>query len=531
MAVRYRQLEGPQAVDTGPHPTGASQAAAALANTLSGFADVGFDFAANQLNKAGQKAGASAAGDKQPLKTGIASLTTFGQAYNNAALRSYAIKAEIDAEDTAARLEVEAGNDPEVFKSTFGAAMRGTLKEAPEEARGVLSEIYQKRLGAGTARLIQGQTAELRGKARTDIAEGIARTTDRVANLRASDNEADLQESDEEELKLKLLVDAAEADGTLSRTEALSVRQDAQRSITKQTVSARFRKELDNPYGKPVDFIRRLKEANKQSEALPPAEEGKLVDSLISDLQESNALASADRAASAADIKSRYETGDRQATSLLLSGKLNQSTIRQMVDNQDLEPSTARTLLNELQSADSAQNDDPRVAFNARVNLLEYSEQDLKTMRGLTFKTRGDLIEKRRQEATGWKGTQVAREATARIDRALGLPEGGFLSGLLSTEQSNQRDRALSQLYDVVDALPPAERQAAVLGKSEEIISKVIRTNKVGEAANLRSRLADLVKRSGDPSEMNDEKRKRFESNKKRLEDGIAKAEQEAARK
>lgn len=531
MPVRYRQLEAPAQIDTSRLESGDSQAAAALAQTLAGFADTGFKIAADQSAKKGGLAGASAAADKAELKKGLASMTAYGKAYNNAALRSYAVKAEADVEDQAARLEVEAANDPEKFRATLGASLRGAVKEAPQEAVPLIQEAYARRLSSGTQRLIAGQATEFRNKARIDTAEGIQRATDRIARLRSSDDPRDSQEADEEELKLDMLFIAAESDGTLTKVEALSARQDSARSVTKQTVQARFANELDNPYGNPVKFIERLRKANLESEALPPEEEKKLVGALLADLQQKNSLDGLKQAQSAADIKARYQAGDKQATSLLLSGRLDRRTILDMVNSQDLEPSVGRTLLNELQSADGAQNDDPQVAFKTRVNLLDYSEQDIATMRGLTYKTRADLIDKRRQEAQGWKGTQVAREASARIDRALGLPEGGFQSGLLTAEQAEQRDRALSQWYDVVDALPPNERQAAVLKSAEEIIGKVIRNNKAGEAQRLRSRLQDLIKRSGDPADMGAENRKVFEANKKRLEDGIAKAEQEAARK
>lgn len=530
MPTRYRQLEAPAQVDTSRFESGDAQAARSLAQTLSGFADVGFSIASEQMAKRGSAEGLSAAMTGQPLKKGPSSLTAYGKAYNNSALRSYAIKAEADAEDTAVRLEVEAGNDPEKFKATFGAAMRGALKEAPQEAVGVLQEIYGKRLSNGTQRLIQAQTVELRNKSRTDTSEGIARTTDRVANLRASDKPEDALEADEEELKLQLLIDGAELDGTLSRTEALSARQDAARSIVKQTVSARFRKELDNPYGNPIGFIQRLQQANRDNEALPPAEEEKLLSELLADLQQQNSIDSAARRQEEAEVKARYAAGDKSATQLLLSGQLNQQTLLKMVEAQELEPTTARTLLNELQSAEAAKRDDESVAFRARVNLLSYEESDLATMRGLTKKTRADLILKRREEAQGWKGTQAAREASARIDRALGIPEGGFLSGLLTGEQAEQRDRALSQWYDIVDSLPPAERQAAVLRSAEEIIGKVIRTNKATEAQTLRSRREALIKRTGNPEDMSKAERARFESNLKRIDDAIAKAEQEAAR-
>lgn len=532
MPTRYRQLEGSAQIDAGRLETGESAAAANLGRALSGFADMGFEYAAQQQSKKGAPEGLEAGLSGGAPKKGLSSLTAYGKAYNNSALRGYAIKAEADAEDTAARLEVEAANDPEKFKATFGAAMRGALKEAPQDARGLLAEVYTKRLSAGTQRLIQGQAVELRSAARTDAAEGIARSTDRIGNLRASDKPEDALEADEEEVKLSLLIDGAELDGTLTRTEALSARQDSARAVVKQTVSARFGRELDSPYGNPVKFIERLKEANKTSEALPPAEEEKLIAGLISDMQQRNGLDAIAAREQQAEIKARFDAGDKTATSLLLSGKLNRSTIQDMVDSQQLEPSIARTLLNELQQSQDrvADRDDPKAAFTARVNLLDLEEADIATLQGLTYKTRSELILKRREEAQGWKGTQAAKEAKDRIDRALGLPENGFLSGLLSGAELNKREQALGEFYDQIDALPPAERQAAVLRISGEIVSKVIRSDASVRLQKKQKSRADLISKTGDVSKLNKDGKTEFDKKIAKFDADILELQKQAGR-
>ncbi len=529
MPTTYRQLERPAQIDTSRFESGASAAAASLSRTLSGFADAGFGYAAEQSAKQGAAAGLQAAMTGKAPVRGLGTLTAYGKAYNNAALRSYAIKSEADADATAARLEVDAGNDPEKFKATFGAAMRGTLKEVPQEAAAVVQEAYQRRLSAGVTRLTGAQAVEQRNESRTDTSEGIARGTDRIAQLRASDNEADQIQADEEEVKLQLLIDGAELDGTLSKTEALSARLDSQRSVIKQTVSARFRQELENPYGNPVKFIQRLRDANKQNEALDPQEEAKLVDTLIADMQEQNALDASAARDRQSEIKARLEQGDRKATALLLSGQLNRRAILDMVNSQDLEPSVGRTLLNELENP-AVPKDDPKVAFSARVNLLDYQESDLATLQGLTYQTRSELILKRREEVNGWKGTQAAREAKDRIDRALGIPEGAGLSGLLTGPKLTERELALSQFYDEIDALPPAERQSAVLRISGEVITRVIRNGAVKKLDSQRQAKARYIERAGDPAEMGAEKLKQYKNTIARYDGQILEYERQAGR-
>ena len=45
----------------------------------------------------------------------------------------------------------------------------------------------------------------------------------------------------------------------------------------------------------------------------------------------------------------------------------------------------------------------------------------------------------------------------------------------LSQDQLEKRDRAITEWYNTVDALPENERQTAAIAKSEEIINRVIR--------------------------------------------------------
>jgi hypothetical protein len=278
-AIRYRQLQAPGLLDTVPD-NGDSSAAQSLANAFKSFSDQSSTLLGGLRSQQGQQEGAAAGATGSPqFREGARALTAYGEAYNNSALRSYSVRAEADAEDQAARLETEAANDPEHFRATFGAVRDTTVKNAPAMARQVLTDLYDRRLADGVSRLSRAQAVDLRDQSRKDTSDGIDRQTDRVANLMVEDNPDNEQRIAEEQVKLQMLIDGAVNDGTISKVEGGAAHVDAMRSITKRTVLARFQKELDNPYGDPVKFIKRFKEANKTSEALPPEEEQKLEDS------------------------------------------------------------------------------------------------------------------------------------------------------------------------------------------------------------------------------------------------------------
>lgn len=528
--LRYRDLQRPALVDTSVLDTGDAQTATRLAGAFKQFERQGAEVLGGLRAEQGAKEGATAGASGTPeIREGVQAQTAYGAAYNNAAMRSYAIKAEAAAEDAAARIEVESGSDPDRFRTVFGAFQNETLKAAPPAVRGMLTDIYNQRMGQGTSRLTQARAAELNKQARTDISEGISRSTDRIANLRASDDPADHARAEEEEAKLQVMIDSAHADGTISEVEAGNARVGAMRDVTKRTVVSKFKKTLDDPYGDPVEFINRLKKANETSEALPPAEEEKLVDELMTELRERNALDAAARTRSAAEEKAKFDAGDKAATSLLLGGELTQRKLKEMVDNSDLDPGRATALLNELQSGDEAA-DDTELAFHVRTNLLDYEEADIATMKGLKWKTRSDLILKRREEATGWKSTQAAREADDRIDRALGIAPGTNRD-MLTPEEAKARDTAKTQWYSVVDALPPNERQAKVMELADDVIGRVIRKNKSIAAETARQGLERYKKELGDPDKLSKKARKAYDDEIARGERLIQQYEAEAARK
>ncbi len=520
-APTYRDAVRPSLIDTSIPSNGRANAAQQLASAFKDFELAGRGVLTDLATEKGRREGAEMGRTDHPgFRTGGAALTAYGRAFNDAATRSFAIKTEADADEAAMRLENEAGSDPEIFRKAFGARRDETIKAAPPEARAVLAEIYDRRMASGVQRLLGAQQVQLREQAKTDVVEGVMRGTDRLAQLRASNDPALYEQAAEEEIKLDMLIDAAVRDGTYSAVEGAALRVESTRRATQQVAMYRFKDELENPYGDPVAFIENLREINKTSNALPPDEEEKLLDGMFRELQQYNALQSAKLRDSNNEQKLRWETGDRVATGLMLKGNLSMSRLSQMVDDDELDPAVARTLYNELQGG-SDRPDDTAERFRVETTLLDQTEDDIAKNSQLSWKTRSELVLKRREEMNGWKGTQQAREGTERIDRALRLPPG-VNPQFLGKEELKKRERALTEWYGIVDALPPAERQSKAIEVAEDVINKVIRSDADRKAANLSKRLAEL--RAAMVS-MDDEEKKQAEKDIASLEVRLRTAE------
>jgi hypothetical protein len=493
--LRYRDLARPSLIDTNVVDDGSVGRLQALANTFKSFentaASIGGRVAAVQGERDGAAAGA--AGDPALKSDFRAATSKYAAAYNNAATRSYLVQAEADLEDTAARIEAESGTDATGFQTLYDKVHQQTIKNAPAQLRGMLDEMFVKRRGSALSRIGVAAVREQNEIARKDTSEGVMRSVDRIANLRASDDPEMHAQAEEEDLKLSLLIDSAVADGTISAAEGNVAHLNAQRAVVKQTVVSRFQRELDNPYGNPLKFIERLREANKTSEALPPEEEEKLNDALLAELRERNALQSMGADQTRLARQARHNEGNRTATASLLSGTLKQSDLLNMVENDEIDPDTARTLQNELTSGNNVPKSDPRALMTAEVNLLELDEQDILTNPSLSYADKSRLILKQREEAQGWRGSVPGKEAVDRIDRALGLVPGSVMNAALSDVDRTRRERAMTEFYNEVQALPPEEREAKAIALAEQVIGKVIRDTSAQKLNELRARRAAVM--------------------------------------
>lgn len=493
MATRYRDLQRPTILQTGLVDTSGVQKANDLARVFSDFSRRGESLVGDMRAQQGAQEGAAAGAAGRPeIRRGWQSLTRYGEAYNNAATRSYAIKLEADIEGDAARIETESANDPQRFAAVLGAVRDEALKQALPGTEQIVQDQYNLRIAAGTARLGVARAQE-EHKANVDIAnEGVLRAVDRIGRLRASLDPGDQELAVQEETKLEMLIDGAHADGTYTDVQAAVLRQEAMRGVTKATVLAKFQQEIENPYGNPIAFLTKFKEANKTSEALPPDEEQELEGLLLGELRDANALRSAAAQAEEDAQRQRQEEGNQRATSLLLGGQLRRSTLKQMIDDGDIDPDRALTLANALESSAAGGGEsDGRELLHTRINLLSMTEDEILQNPHLSTKDKGDLILKRREESTGWKATQAAREGEDRIDRALGIPPGAMLA-LLPPDEAQKRDRARTDWYNQVEALPPDQREGSAIAVAEEVIQKTIKSSAQASLKRARERLAQF---------------------------------------
>lgn len=533
-AERFRDLEAPALIDLRARttPSGGSQAAQALAQSLGAFSNTAFQVSSRLSTIRGTKEGAREGATGTPeFRKGIFGMTAFGRAYNDSALRSYAIKSEIDMEENAARLEAEAGTDPEAFGSAMVTIRDATLEEAPPETHSLITQIYNKRTAAGLARIQTALVAELRAEGKVLVVEQTDQLIERIALLRSQDTPEAFVAAEQEEAKLEILLDAAEADDVLSESEARVARKEAQRGIIFETVISRFKNELDDDvFGDPVGFIEDLKEVNRIADTLTPDEEARLEAELFAELREHNTLRSTRAAEAEAEATARFEAGDREATSALYRGELTNSDLIQMVEDQELEPSVSRTLFNMKKSAAAVPpKSDPETLFKFATNLLSVTEEEIRAEQSLTWADREKLTLQRREDEASWKGTQVAKEAFDRIDRALGIISGSIAAMLLSDSDARKRDTAFTKLYNVIDALPPEERQGAILEESEKVIRIITREQDAGKLERQRRMLTEYIaeheSQYGSPGEYKGDLKETYEREIRRRENLIRELE------
>lgn len=318
MAERYRDLQRSSLVETGIVQRNAGDGADRLSQAFSTFENASGEIAGEMRTAQGVQEGIAAGQSGSPaMRSGLRAMTAYGQAYNNAALRSYSVRVEGDADETAARLENEAGSDPEHFRAGFGAARDALLKEADPAAKGLIAEAYNRRLSAGVVRIIDKRALEVKNENRVVTKQGAQDAVERYARLRASGDE---QGAEEERVKLELLLSSAAKDGTYTPAEVQILRREAHVGMLAKEESAAFSQELQRG-GDALAYIERLKKDFAGSETLSSEEENQVVDSLYAEWRQFHIMNATQRAASvdahASSVMDAYKNGQEAGTSAL----------------------------------------------------------------------------------------------------------------------------------------------------------------------------------------------------------------------
>lgn len=524
MAIDYRQLQAPSVLDTSVPDNGGAQAAQSLARAFKDFSDTSLDATSAIRSDQGQREGAAAGGSGDPqFRQGLQKFTAYGQAYNNAALRSYAIESEAHADDLASRLQVESANNPQTFATTYAAARDAAIKAAPVEAQNTLRDMYNTRLATGVQNVSRAQAVEINQKQKQDLQEGIARQTDRVANLSAN---GDFNGADEERVRLRMLIDGARNTNTISPAEAAALSVNADRSITTQTVQAQFDRVLQDPHGDPVQFLSDFDNLTADHPEIPPEEKHKITGYLYGQLRQHNELIALDKNKEREEERLRFEAGNQQATVMLLKGTLTVNTLAKMTAAGQLDANRALTLDDALKSRrDAPEKSDPRTLFAVKTNLLSYERNDIAATPGLSWTDKATLTEEYDKRSSTWEGLQSVKEGRAMIDRQLHILPGTPVAGM-TEEKLTQRQRAQTELYNRLNALPPDQRESQAISVAQQVINTQIVSNTANKLASLQSAYASFKKQYGTLDKRNGLTVDEYKRKENTLTQAIAKAQQ-----
>lgn len=185
-APDYRQLQEPEQIDVRMIDrdadgviASAHQRAAALAGAFKDFDNVVQGVTTPLLRQAGARAGAAAgmAGNPQP-KTGLASITEYGSAYDAAAHVTYTNEVQQHAAQTLDQIEQDSPGNPIAFQTRAQAVMDAAVKQAPPIYAPEVQQMYALRIQAGVTRL-RGQAIE---GAKTDALDSYLSTVDSRIN-------------------------------------------------------------------------------------------------------------------------------------------------------------------------------------------------------------------------------------------------------------------------------------------------------------------------------------------------------------
>lgn len=498
MARRYQRdtLYQPPGVDDSKART--SQA---LAQALSGFTRQAANIGAVLNAQKGEQAGAMSTG-KPDLKS---KFTAYGQAFNNAATRNYLIEQFTDMETQIGRVENEAGNDPDLFLAQADGVRKGALENSLPEVRGQLAEMYAKRVAEGASRITKAKIKEEKDLAKVRINEGLTTLTDSISRKMTSGDPNLMAQAEEEELQLSMMIDGAVNSGDLTAAEAVVMKGDATKGITKQIITGEFERQVKAGNG--VDFIGKVM-ASPDIADLADDEKQQLVGELFTRLNRHQALQQEQAQTDETSRKLVYDQAERNLTRLWMAGKLTVDVLTAYNDQGVASPETVQKFYGRLRENPDAPSD-PRVKALLSLNILDADiTEDVIMDRGdLSWPDKQKLIEERRKKLADFADTEISQEARRRISAAFGGSDG-FSIAFLEPDKAKQRGDALTLWWNWMNGVPPEKRDEVALTLAQDAVKQVAgRTTTATEDA-----AAEIAVQEGVPEQSVREITKRLRS-------------------
>ena len=509
--VDYRQLQGPeQLMSAASVPTsGRASEAEQLSQSLKQFEQSSGELASKAEAQAGSIAGAAAGATGNPnYKTGLLRLSAYSSAYNNAATGAYAMESEVHAEDLAAKLRVQANNDPTMFAQTYAAARDATVKNAPPMAQAMLTEVYNRHLAAGVAALSGSQAEEIKNTQKQIYDRDVDRSVSRVAILQGSANPQDQLQALDEHTKLIMKIDGGVNSGLYSHAEGEAMKVNATREITKQVFDTQVDRELgkmadgSGNAGDVVNLVENFRRAHEENLANPnePAvfsetefnqlyglAKQKIMQQKLLDMYTKNGQKTAQQLL--------WEKSDAQYTALALAGHTNVTEISRAVAHGDLEPEKGRAIAGMLtRGQDVPKNDEGLYQAMHNPNRFDWSPQDIDKL-PIDGQQKIKLSASITSERDQWESHPAIKDADRHIDAELKTPPGSF--DTMSNDQKTAYIKAHDDFRKALSSVPIDQRDAKAGQVAQNVIYQRQAANADAEAAQWQSSLANAESKYG----------------------------------
>ena len=465
--------------------TGQAQVFATLSDRLRDFSNQIYEQQVVPAVKAkAQAAGAEAGAAGTPqLKSNF---TLYGRAYNDSAVRAYAMSQYSDIEQTMGQFEAEAGTDAAKFTAKVEGYRNGALQGVIPEARPFIQSMVQERSQEGLSRITTAARVQAKQTIQVQIAAGLDVMAGKISQYYTEATPESVAKAQVTGQVYLDMVDRSVADGTFTPQQGQAVKDNHLKQSMEWLAAGRLQAEYRRPNGNPVKVIQDV----LSNPALTDDDRQTLGRSLFGRL---NLLQTADREESArsnAEFEAEAKAADRDMTLLLFNGKLTMTKLAEAVGKRGLSPSRATALAEKLNAGPGA--DDARERFKVETNLLTLTAKDIENNPRLSWETKRVLTEKLNSQLGGWQDSNQSQEARRRIDNSLGIVQG-IPNPLLTAEIAAKRGEALTVWYDTMLQMPPAERDARALQIADQVIntttSKFKAKNDVNRLTNRLSRL------------------------------------------
>lgn len=419
-------------------------------------------------------------------------------------VRAYVLGQYADVTANMAKIEAEAGTDLGKFQAMAKGYEDGVLRNTDSRARATVGELIQKQAAERGARIATAKVEQDRETAKSEIVRGLKAQAGEISRLLTSGDEARVVEAQGLLDQYRGHIQDSVNDGTFSPAEGMRFVDESLKAGVRDVTFGM----LDKAVAENRDPITVVEGALKTPGFSDP-ERVELATQALQRLDLHQKMAR-ERAGSDTSLqKLRYEEGEKAATLDLLRGKLTIGKLDALVADDRLDPTVARTLRNEMKTGDSGA-DDPQRKFAVETSLLDYTEQQIGTMQGLSWSTRADLITKRRAQVGRWPDTNPAQEARARIDRSLGIVPG--TNQMVDERKGRQRGEAMTDWFNRVEALPEADRERSAIAVAEQVITERIRGNRAQDAERQQRSLDKYLEKAGDPGSMSKSERAAYDA-------------------